>query len=376
MEIRWTDQTEYTENNYLFYKLVSRKIHYNINYQCEIFYKRGFLLNSRTKLQYLGVIGFFISIVLLFIVFRKLDWQTFFLSLKSIQPLWIIAGALLFIIGVAIRSLRWNVIAGHPVNEYRYFWKSMNLGYFANMIYPARAGEIIRIISIHRYIGMTQGKAISSVIIDRIADISVIGVFIVILLLQHAAGFSWGSGLLLLLLAFFILFVLLILFIFYGDKFQKKIFFLVRKCPEWISKKLEIWYSEAYEGVQTLRSKYCVFIIVTLSFIVFLFDSLALYTLMLGFGWVLPFKAAFYLAIFLQAGSVLPSAPGYIGIYQIACVLALRIFGIDDSAAIAYSIVLQIVSLIIFLVCGGAVALHDGSKYYKFDNTSQANINN
>jgi len=282
----------------------------------------------------------------------------------------------MFIIGVAIRSLRWNVIAGHPLKEYRYFWKSMNLGYFANMIYPARAGEIMRMIAIHRYVGMPQGKAISSVIVDRIADVSVVGVFIALLLLQQAAGFNWGAGFLFLLLAFFLLIGLLILFILYGDKFQEKIFFLVRKCPEWIANQMVIWYSQAFEGVQTLRCKYCIFIIVTLSFFAFLFDSLALYALMLAFGWVLPFTAAFYLAIFLQAGSVLPSAPGYIGIYQIACVLALRIFGIDDSAAIAYSIVLQIVSFVIFLLCGGAVALRDGFRYYKFDITSQTNNNN
>lgn len=333
-------------------------------------------MDSRTKFQYLGVIGFFISIVLLFVVFREADWQTFFLSLRSIQPLWIIAGSLLFIIGVSLRSLRWNVIAGHSVSEYLFFWKSMNLGYFANMIFPARAGEVIRMIAIHRYIGMTQGKAISSVIIDRIADISVLGVFIVILLLQNAAGFSWGAGILLFLLAFFILFISLILFIFHGDKFQKTIFSIVRKSPEWIAKKIEIWYLQAFEGVQTLRSKYCVFTILIISFIVFLCDSLALYTLMLGFGWILPFISAFYLATFLQVGSVLPSAPGYVGIYQIACVFALRIFGIDDSAAIAYSIVLQIVSLVIFLICGGAVALRDGFTSYKFYNTSQTDINN
>ena len=333
-------------------------------------------MNSKSKLHYLGLIGFLISIILLVIVFSQLDWQTFLLSLRSIQPFWIIAGSVMFIIGVALRSLRWNVIAGHPVKEYRYFWKSMNLGYFANMIYPARAGEFMRMIAIHRYVGMPQGKAISSVIIDRIADISVIGVFIVLLLFQQAAGFSWGMGFFFLLLAFFLLSVLLILFIFYGDRFQEKIFFLVKKFPEWIAKQVEIWYSQAFEGAQTLRSKYCVFVIVTLSFFAFLFDSLGLYSLMLAFGWVLPFTSAFYLAIFLQAGSVLPSAPGYIGIYQIACVLALRIFGVDDSAAIAYSIVLQIVSFVIFLVLGGTIAVRDGFRYYKFDITSQTNNNN
>jgi len=252
----------------------------------------------------------------------------------------------------------------------------MNLGYFANMIYPARAGEIVRMVSLHRYTGMTQGKSISSVIIDRMSDISVIGVFTVILLLQHAAGFSWGVGFILFILGFFILFVALILFIFYGEKFQEKLFLFARKCPELIATRVELWYFQAYEGVQILRNIHCIFAIVALSFFVFLFDSLALYSLMLGFGWVLPLMAALYLLIFLQVGSVLPSAPGYIGIYQIACVLALSIFGIDDSAAIAYSIVLQIVSFVIFLICGGTVALRDGFRYYKFDNTSQTNSNN
>jgi uncharacterized protein (TIRG00374 family) len=333
-------------------------------------------LTSKSTLRFIGLLGFIISIILLFIVFYQLDWNTFFINLKNIQPFWILAGGLLFILGVAVRSLRWNVIAGYHLNNYSYFWKSMNLGYFANMIYPARTGEIIRMITIHHYVGMPQGKAISSVIVDRISDISVIGIFLIFFLFQHAAGFTWGTGFLLLIAAFSLLAVSLIVFIYYGNKIKEKFFFLVQKCPEWIVNRFEIWYSQAYEGVQTLRKKDCVIIIIILSFFAFLFDSLALYSLLLGFGWMLPITAAFYLAIFLQVGSILPSAPGYIGIYQIACVLSLGIFGIDSSAAIAYSIILQILSFVIFLLFGGVIALRDGFHHYKFDNTSEPNYNN
>jgi glycosyltransferase 2 family protein len=54
-------------------------------------------------------------------------------------------------------------------------------------------------------------------------------------------------------------------------------------------------------------------------------------------------------AAFIGAGASLPSAPGYIGIYQVACILALQLYGVLESQALAYSVVLQ---LLVFLVVG------------------------
>ena len=41
-----------------------------------------------------------------------------------------------------------------------------------------------------------------------------------------------------------------------------------------------------------------------------------------------------------------PSAPGYIGAFQLGCVLGLAIFGIPESEAIAYSIVLHLTQFV------------------------------
>ena len=57
------------------------------------------------------------------------------------------------------------------------------------------------------------------------------------------------------------------------------------------------------------------------------------------------------------AVSAIPSTPGYVGVYQVACVLALGLYGVDDSQAVAF-VVWQIVLLMIFIFQGGWVALH------------------
>jgi hypothetical protein len=41
-----------------------------------------------------------------------------------------------------------------------------------------------------------------------------------------------------------------------------------------------------------------------------------------------------------------PSAPGYIGAFQVGCTLALAIFGISKSDAFAYSIVLHVTQFV------------------------------
>jgi hypothetical protein len=65
--------------------------------------------------------------------------------------------------------------------------------------------------------------------------------------------------------------------------------------------------------------------------------------------------------VFLAIGSLLPAAPGYVGIYQVACVLALRWYGINESAALAYSVVMQGTTLAVILALGAVAVLRYGA---------------
>jgi len=75
-----------------------------------------------------------------------------------------------------------------------------------------------------------------------------------------------------------------------------------------------------------------------------------------AFHFAVPFTAALVVFIFIGFGTALPQAPGMVGTYQYACVLALGLFGVAESDAFAYGLVLNAIQLGT-LVAQGLVAL-------------------
>jgi uncharacterized membrane protein YbhN (UPF0104 family) len=59
-----------------------------------------------------------------------------------------------------------------------------------------------------------------------------------------------------------------------------------------------------------------------------------------------PLRGALVLTTLVAIAVSVPSAPGFIGSFQLGCVLGLRIFGIPESPALAYSIVLHLTQFV------------------------------
>jgi len=66
----------------------------------------------------------------------------------------------------------------------------------------------------------------------------------------------------------------------------------------------------------------------------------------------MPFAVAILLLAGLALASSAPSTPGYVGVYQIVAVGILPEFGISKSAAIAYILVLQAMSYVVYIFWG------------------------
>jgi uncharacterized membrane protein YbhN (UPF0104 family) len=80
-------------------------------------------------------------------------------------------------------------------------------------------------------------------------------------------------------------------------------------------------------------------------------DVLAIYVLLLAFGFTLPVMASFLVMIFLIVGIAIPTAPGYIGNWHLACVRAVMIFGLAEAEALSFAVVYHFLSiaLVVFL---------------------------
>jgi uncharacterized membrane protein YbhN (UPF0104 family) len=62
--------------------------------------------------------------------------------------------------------------------------------------------------------------------------------------------------------------------------------------------------------------------------------------------------ASLLILIALQAGISIPSVPGRIGIFEYICVLALAVFGVGQSTAFGYGVVLHGLVLLTPILAG------------------------
>ena len=99
---------------------------------------------------------------------------------------------------------------------------------------------------------------------------------------------------------------------------------------------------------------------------------------MRGFGWDVPFTAAFMTVCVLVLGTMIPAGPGFAGTYQASLTLGLSIFGLDANEAAAFGIVVYPANIIIivsfglpYLSMGKTSSAHDDPRPVGFLNSAQ-----
>jgi len=303
------------------------------------------------------IFGLLLSATLLIILFSRLDWTAFFTAIKTVSLLEILLAAIIVMINIALRSLRWNLVARMPLTNFKHFWQAVNIGYLGNIVYPARAGEVLKIVAIHHFTPLPLGRAVTSAVIDRMLDMIIVGIFTMMVLWIHASRIDPMVGKSVVGLFIFAMLGLVLLTL-VADRLHT----LVQRWTtqgKW-QKRLQEGLLHGLEGVQAFRHTGNLVIVLSLTTLVFLLDYFWMWQMMGAFGWDLPFEAGLTIGVFLLLSISIPSAPGYVGVYQVACVLALGLYGIDETLAVAYSIVLQLLTFAVMGIQGLLITLYCG----------------
>lgn len=286
--------------------------------------------------------GFIVSAVFLAAILWRLDWPAFLAELGRVRYSWLVVTLVIFVLGIAMRAMRWNVAAGMPFEFLPAFWSSAVIGLMLNQIYPLRAGEVVRIFALRKMAPVSLGQAATSSLIDRLADVLFIGICAVVVVTTHTGlplAEKFAAGTLILAVA-----ALIAVIVFgkcdriwrgWSSRWGKRI-------PAKLTASIHRFYAGAVETSRQVASPARLVGILLLTSLAFACDLAFYFTVIRSFGWELPAIAPMTVLVFLAIGTALPAAPGYAGVYQIACVLALALFGIAEPSALAYSVVLQI----------------------------------
>ncbi len=290
-----------------------------------------------------GLLAISISILLLLYLLKGLDWASVYtvLSSANISPL--ILWCLVFLVGTLIRALRWRLLLNSDC-KFMDLFDSLNIGNFCNMVLPLRAGEFIRPYLWGKFSGETFSRGFASVVLERVFDVS--GLFFVFLVFVPSTasipellkiGARGLGG-----VAIVIAIASLICYLSPGKSRQ----LLSKLCnlsfvPDFIGKKAQSMGEELIVGLSNIKSLATLVLILVLTCLIWM-------TYLVGFYLVLSsldpsssnLVKAGIICVFISLCVAAPSAPGFIGTFQLGCKLSLvGVFAYSEEFSIAYSII-------------------------------------
>ncbi|MEK7812758.1 MAG: lysylphosphatidylglycerol synthase transmembrane domain-containing protein [Candidatus Desantisbacteria bacterium] len=303
------------------------------------------------KLKWLGL---FISTVLIGLIIQKIDIAAFWKGLIGLNYPVLIAGVLVYLAGYGVRAVRWYYLLSHAKKiRFSSLFSIMIIGFMANNILPARAGEFVRAYMLGIKESQSKSLALATVVMERILD----GLVFVLLLIIIWLFFPLPEWIKKTGIFATIIFGCAILFMFWLHSYKFHALELFRKAFFWLPHKLldKIIYLLKYfiEGLQVLQSKSDFLRVCLLSLITWGIELGMYYLTILSFGINLPFYGIVLLMVMVNLCIMIPSAPAYIGVFQAAVLGVLyKCFGLEYNLSLSVSVVLHGIIVIPVTVLG------------------------
>ena len=293
--------------------------------------------------------GIICSGVIIAVLIYFVDWSVLRDALKNCSPGLFLILFLLQTVSFFFRGLAWRVILNDEPSRLNCFF-TITEGYLLNLL-PLRLGEIGRSVIMGGLIGRSPFYVFTTVILERIFDVLITLILLVITIPMVASASFSGT-------LYYVLFALIlagIAFMFWiaAHKaqfvaFLEKIIKPDTKFGQFVLPKVNFLLSGM--GILTQPKR----------FFIWLFWILATWvcwiaTLRVGIHSFFP-QLPFWAGLFTQGigalGGAIPSAPAGIGVVEGAYVVALGFFGIDQSSALAFGLVMHAVSIVTPVVWG------------------------
>lgn len=311
---------------------------------------------SRAKLI-TTVCAFALAGILLFWSLRGIEWREVYSLLRGADPSRALACCALASCGLFLRAVRWRILlsAETPVGVPLAFWATA-AGYFGNNFLPARAGEFVRTFMIASRSSLSKTYVLTTAFAERFADGCALVVITGIVLLFLPGKTRWLADAARGFASLGVAGVLAIAILPRMESVAKRILGHL-PIPEALRLRLAHILEHSLRGLRSFHDWKRLLGFIALTVVVWCIDATGTVVGSRALGLGISYPIAFILIAALGLGSALPSAPGYVGIYQFIAVMVLTPFGFTRTAAIAYIIFFQALSYVVMGAWGSIAFL-------------------
>ena len=223
-------------------------------------------------------------------------------------------------------------------------WHAIAIGFMANNVLPFRAGEVLRSLAITRLTHIRLTSALSSIAAERLFDgVALVLILTVGLLLSglpagaavkgvqvsHMALVAGGIFVTGLIVA-----ALVVAFPRPAERLIQKIVPFPR-----LADRLVGMIEGVVHGLSVVKSPARVLAVIAWSLVIWLVNVSSFYVGFKAFDIPLNFAGAMLLQGILAFAITVPTAPGFVGVFEGAIKATLLLYGISDSVAVTYALV-------------------------------------
>ncbi len=280
-------------------------------------------------------LGIGVSLVLLWVAFRGVDRDELARSLVQVRTAWLVPVLASLPVRFWLTAVRWQVLL-RPVKLvgiHRLFGVTL-IGFMANNILPARLGEFVRAYALGKSESLSKSLSFATIVLERIFDGFTLLLFLVagVLFLRPGPWIVWPA------VASFCLY-LGVLGALVWLRAGRGVDWLLAWLPARFRDPVARLLDSFALGLDVLGDARALGVTAALSLAIWLVNVASVWAMFAAFSLDLPVYAAFLVLALVAMALVLPSAPGYVGTFQVGTVAALALFAVPEATALSLSLV-------------------------------------
>ncbi len=304
------------------------------------------------------IIGLIITCVCAGLLFRLIDRSATADALRGADPRFVLLAVTCLMVSIAAKTIRWRLLlpSQSEVSTPR-LYRILHISFLLNNVLPARLGDVARVALASRQPGLRSGHVVSSLLTERVTDsVTLVAGFILVspflpipdtyLPWLHAAWFTLAG-----MLAAAVVIVVS----------HRKLARLARHLSlgRFVpgNDRVKEEAVSFREGWRQLFSRQHVFRIWAWSWTAWGGAFAINYLLMRALDIDAPVTVAVLLTCTTNLAMLVPSSPGYIGVFHAAATLSLAPFDIGASRALSFAILAHLVNVVPVSLLGASFLL-------------------
>ena len=296
-------------------------------------------------------LGVAVSVVLLWVAARGVNLDEVLQQLRQVRPAYLVPVLASIFVRFWLTAIRWQLLL-RPVKRigvHRLFAVTM-IGFMANNVLPARLGEFVRAYTLGRSEALPMSLPFATIVIERVFDGFTLLVFLLggLSFLHPTRTLLWAAVLMCGLYAG----VLATLVLIRTGRGIGAISAGLRWLPERLEAPARRLFESFRLGLNVLGDARGLLLTAGLSLVIWVVNAAGVQATFAAFSLALPPFASFLLLGTIAVALVLPSAPGYVGAFQVGTVEGLALVGVPRETALSLSIVYQLTNYVPITLVG------------------------